>query len=98
MKINTSRIGKFLKSLNEAEYIYLVNCARMRDNIQTLVRNGISGHDLCNRFGISLEQYDDFISGNYQYTLKDMATLNATFLELEIERVKKQASAEATSE
>ena len=90
ISINTKKIGTFLKSITEAEYIYMGHCMGMRDSIEKLIkRHKISKADFCKRFHIKPSGYNDFVKGNRNYTAMDMARLNSAFMELEIEQVKK---------
>lgn len=89
LKIDVKKIGSFLKSVDGAEYLYMQNCMGMRDSIQNLIkRHEITKADFCKRFKIKPVKYNDYIIGNYNYSIHDMACLNATFMELEAEKLK----------
>ena len=84
MKINSKKVGSFLKSVNEAEYIFMRHCMDMRDGIKNLIkRHDLSKQEFCQRFRIKPAKYNDYISGNYNYSVMDIACLNAAFMELE---------------
>lgn len=88
MEIDTEKIGAFLKSMDGAEYTYLQHCMEMRNGISSLIkRHNLSKEDVCERFKIELEIYDDYVKGNYNYSIMDMARLNATFMELEAKKL-----------
>jgi predicted XRE-type DNA-binding protein len=78
---NFKKVGVFLKSLQPAEYIYLKHCIGMRNSINALItENNISKQEACAAFEIASNKYNDFVKGNYEYTLKDMAKINALHL------------------
>jgi predicted transcriptional regulator len=86
MKINTKQIGKFLANLNGAEYMYLKHCIDIRDNINRLIEKfSLSPDQTCDIFNITPAKLQDYISGNYNYSLEGMAHLNAAFMKLESE-------------
>lgn len=88
MEIDTEKIGAFLKSMDGAEYTYLQHCMEMRSGICSLIkRHNLSKEDVCERFKIEPEIYDDYIKGNYNYSIMDMARLNATFMALEVKKL-----------
>jgi predicted XRE-type DNA-binding protein len=77
MKIDTKKIGAFLKSINDAEYIYITHCMNMRNGISSLIKkHNLSKEEVCQAFGIKPSKYDDYVKGNYNYSLMDMACLN----------------------
>ena len=91
MKINIKKVGLFLKSLTEAERLYLDGCFSMSKSIQSLIRkHGLSKVEVCTRFQIKSRKYDDFVTGNYNYDCNDMANLNAAFIDLESEKLKEK--------
>ncbi len=92
MKIDTKKVGLFLKQINGAEYIYLEHCIGVRNGINSLIkRHNLSKQDVCERFKIKPARYNDYVKGNYNYSIVDMACLNATFMELEAEKLKESA-------
>lgn len=89
MEIDTKKIGDFLKRIDGAEYIYLQRCMELRNAIEQLIkRHNLSKQDVCARFQIKPVRYSDFVKGNYNYNVKDMANLNAAFIELEMRKLK----------
>ena len=88
MEIDTEKIGSFLKSLDGAEYTYLQHCMEMRSGISSLIkRHNLSKEDVCERFKIEPEIYEDYVKGNYNYSIMDMARLNAVFMALEVKKL-----------
>lgn len=89
LQIDTKKIGKLLKSIDGAEYIYMRHCMDMRDNFQKLIkRSNLSRLEFCSLFKIKPEKYRDYIMGNCVYSTYDMAKLNAAYLELETKKLK----------
>jgi hypothetical protein len=98
MEIDTEKIGLFLKSMNGAEYIYLQHCMEMRNGISSLIkRHNLSKEDVCERFKIEPEIYDDYVKGNYNYSIMDMARLNAAFMALEVKKLEENVPVKVSS-
>lgn len=92
IKMNIKKIGSFLKSLNEAEYMYIRHTMDLRNAITSLMRKyDLKKEDIIKRFVIKPAKYNDFIKGNYNYSVHDMAIINSTFMEFEIEALAKKA-------
>lgn len=90
-KENLKKIGKFLKELEPIEYRYLELTMHMVSGFQTIIeRYKVSKEDFCKHFSINPKRYNDYIKGNFNYTLDDMATLNFVYQKLEAERVQKE--------
>lgn len=91
MKIDTKKIGAFLKSMDGVDYIYLENIIGLRSAIQKLIkRHNLTKADVCDRFKIKPRQYNNFTKGNYDYSMRDTARLNASFMELEAEKLEER--------
>lgn len=89
--INTKHIASFLRKLNDTEYIYLQHCMGMRDNITRLIeRHNLTKEDVCQLFEIKEKQYDAFVKGCVNYSVHDMARLNAAFMKLEAEKLEER--------
>lgn len=96
MEINSKKIGAFLKSVNEAEYIFMRDCMNIRDGINTLIkRHNLSKEEFCKKFRIKESKYNDYIMGNYNYSVMDIACLNASFVELESKQLEENLPKEA---
>lgn len=97
MDINKYKIGNFLKSLNVIEYNYLGGCMDMRNAIGNLIkRHDLSKEFICERFKIKPKTYDNYVNGNYNYSILDMARVNALHFELETARLKEKAPFQIT--
>jgi len=92
MNIDTKKIGTFLKSITDAERNYLTHCLNFSGALRDLIkRHELSKEDVCSRFEIKPSEHDDFVKGNYNYSINEMAILNASFMELESEKLKENA-------
>ncbi len=84
-------------SLNKAEFLYLVKCAGISESLRRMiVEHNLSKKDFCEAFGIKPRDYEKFVSGHYNYDLRDLAKINAVFMQLEIERLKKEVPIQMT--
>ena len=96
--IDSQKVGSFLKSIKEADYIYMKHCIQMRDNIETFIREtGISKEDFAERLNIPIKKYNDFVLGNWNYSIRSMSILNAMFIEVQMEKLKKKPPLECRS-
>lgn len=83
-KIDNSKIGKFLKALSPAEFIYLRHTVNLRDKIESLIKKyKLSKEDFCNRIKLPASKYNDFVTGNHDYSLREIAALECAWHELE---------------
>lgn len=77
MQIATKKIGVFLKSLTDAEYIYMRHCMEFRDLLKGLIdRYKLDKATICDKFNVAPEDYESYIKGDYNYSVHDMAVLN----------------------
>lgn len=87
--MRAKEIGRFLKSLDTAERIYLDHCLRISNSIKNLIdQTQAPKEQVCSRFKISVRRYNDFICGNYNYDLYHTAVLNAWWYAVETEKLK----------
>lgn len=99
MRNNYGKVGLFLKSLNQAEYRYMELSMQMRSSIQKLIlEHSLDKNYILDRFQIPSRKYKDFISGNYNYSVRDMAALNAAFMELGMEKLKEDVPIQVKKE
>ena len=95
MNVDDKKIGKFLKSLNKAELIYMKHCMDLTESINRVIDDyDLSKEYVCEAFQISTRKYNDFVSGNFEYTMRHMATLNALFMEHEQKKLQEQLKEE----
>ena len=89
MKEDFKKVGKFLKGLEPVEYRYLELTVQMVSSIQNLIeRHKITKEAFCEMFHIKPAKYLDYIKGNYNYSVNDMATLNYHYATLEALKLK----------
>lgn len=89
MDINVKKIGAFLKYLDNGDFIYLKHCVGIRDSISELIsRHSLTKDFVCQKFNLKPNKFNDFVKGNYNYTIRDLACLNALYMELESESLK----------
>lgn len=91
IKIDTTKVGAFLKSLNEAEWGYLQNTIGVSFAIQRMIKHfGITKERFCNEVKIKKSQYKDYVYGNRNYDLQFISRLeafNKELLKMEAEKV-----------
>lgn len=86
------KVNLFLKELSEDKRIYLRHCLDISDSIiNSIKKYKLSKKEICSGFKISESLYDDFVSGNYNYSLVDIANLDALIIMHEIEIIKKSS-------
>ncbi len=84
VKINTKKVGLFLKDINEAERIYLGHVFNLSNSILRLIKKfDLTKKQVCEKYGIKPSKYNDFICGNWNYDLREMSLTNCWFIELE---------------
>lgn len=87
--IRTKKIGSFIKNLNGAERNYLLHCLNTSNSIKRLIKEfNLEKKFVCERFKIKANRYNDFVSGNFNYSLEEISKLNVLFMELESEKLK----------
>ena len=90
-KLDSKKVRTFLKELNSVEFRYLELTVQMVSSIDNLIkRYKLDKKRFCELFHIKPTKYVDYTKGNYNYSVNDMATLNAVFQQLETERVKQE--------
>lgn len=81
------KIGTFLKNLTPVEYRYMELTMQMVSAFNGLIeRHKLTEERFCELFHIKPAKYQDYIKGNYNYSVRDMATLNAVVIQLETEK------------
>jgi transcriptional regulator with XRE-family HTH domain len=99
MKENFKKIGRFLKGLEPVEYRYLESIMQVVSGLQSLIKkHELSQERFCELFGIKANKYEDYIKGNYNYNVSDMAKLNAIYIQLETEKIKQIDLIQVTDE
>lgn len=89
LQIKSKEIQKFLFSLNKAEFIYLEHTINIVNRINSLIEEfSIPKEIICSSFEIKICEYDNFIKGNFEYTLKDFAVINSLHYQYSIKKLK----------
>lgn len=90
MKLNTNKIQRFLKSLNNAEFYYVQNCVNIAGSIKNMIRTyKLTKEFICEEFKVSDDNYDAFISGGYNYSVNDISTMEYLYKEFEKAEIEK---------
>jgi transcriptional regulator with XRE-family HTH domain len=85
------KVRDFLKGLNPIQFRYLELTVQLAAQFQSLIQGyGLSKEKFCELFEIKPAQYNNYIKGNYNYSVNDMAMLTAVYRKLETERVQKE--------
>ena len=93
--IDVKGIGKFLKSMQGADFIYLEHTVSFRSNLEKMMkRYNLTKEYMCEKFKLPAPDYANFISGNYNYSLCDFANYEVAWVELEKKKVEDDALAE----
>ena len=93
--INVKGIGKFLKSMKGADFLYLKHTVIFRSNLEKMMkRYNLTKEYMCEKFHLSAPDYANFISGNYNYSLRDIANYECAWVELEKKKVEDDVLAE----
>jgi predicted transcriptional regulator len=91
MEKKLKEVNVFLGSIDELQYRYLELTMQFLSGLKRLIRNyELTKEDVVRIFGIKPSQYNKFIKGNYNYDTRNMAALNAAFMEYETERLKEK--------
>ena len=99
MEIDIKKIGAFLKSLNEAEFIYIEHAIDFAVSLRRMIRrHDLSKADVCLLLDISLKKYNDYICGNFNYSMRDSSRLNEAFIELESKLLEKNVPVQVNTE
>jgi hypothetical protein len=89
MKIKSVQIGEFLKSLNEGEYQFLKLTMNVLEGIKSLIEeHGISKEEILKEFELKEDGYENFIKGNYAYSISHLATINHLLFVSRMEKLK----------
>ena len=92
MKIEKSEeIKKYISGLSATDYIYLRYIMEIRDIIAALIKNhNLTKERFCELIDLPLDLFEPFTTGDYEYTISDLATINSVFSKLEIERLEER--------
>ena len=98
-KIRSKEIGVFLKSLNEAERLYLGHCLNLSNSIKNQIsKYKLSKQYICEKFKIKPNKYNDLVSGNMNYDLHHMCAVNLKNKKKEAELLEEQVPVQFPSD
>lgn len=84
MKIQTNKICNFLGTLNDADRRFLELTFDTSNSVRRLYHaSKFTSEEMSNKLEIKLEELEDFLSGNRNYDMKDLASINALWFEIE---------------
>lgn len=93
--MNIKPILDLLKKLSSEERIFLKNVFDISCTIRQTIREfDIDEVEFCREMGISTRKYNDYFSGGYNYSLMEIAKLEA----LRFKKIMEQKEIEAKSE
>jgi hypothetical protein len=83
------KVGKFLKELTPTEYRYMELTMQMVSGFNDLIKRfKLSKEDFCKKMEIKPARYEDYVKGNYNYSIHDMVQLQMVYADLEAERLR----------
>jgi len=86
---NYKKVGKFLKELTPTEYRYMELTMQMVSGFNDLIsRFKLSKEDFCEKMEVKPAKYNDYVKGNYNYSIEDMIKLQFVYADLERERLR----------
>ena len=90
-------VRQFLKELTPVQFRYLELTMQMAGSMQDMIkRHKLTKERFCELFQIKPAKYNDYIKGNFNYSVHDMAMLNANHIKLETERIQKEEIVKVT--
>ena len=88
-KLDSKKVRTFLKNLTSVEFRYLELTMQMVSSMDSMIkRYKLDKKKFCELFHINPKVYDRYTKGDFNYSVHDMATLNAVYQQLEKERIK----------
>lgn len=95
MELNSKRIRSFLSQLNEAEFHYLGMQISLANDAQRIVKKfNLGKEEFCQKVCIKVKDYDSYLSGSYDYSVKDMAYMQSAYVQLSSEAAAEKAAEE----
>ena len=88
IKVDAKKVGQFLKSLAEVDFIYLQHTVNFCAGLKRMIdRYGLTKKQVCERFEISPKKYNNFVSGNFNYSTREFAVYNCIVSEYEKKKI-----------
>jgi hypothetical protein len=90
-------IRKFLASISDLDFRYLRIQVSMASDARKLVKQfNLSKEDFCKYIEISLRDYDKYMTGGFNYDIRKMALLEATYCKLAAIKTEEEAKEKFT--
>ena len=90
--MKTTEIRTFLGSLEDIDFRYLRIQISMANDARELIRNfNLSKEQFCELLSIKMNKYNSYIRGGYDYSVMDMAKIQAAYCKLQMEKTAKEA-------
>jgi hypothetical protein len=92
-------VRKFISQLTPVEFRCAELTMQMVSAFKTIInRHKLSKADFCELFHIKPNKYNDYVRGNYNYTVNDMSTLNYVYNMLEAKKIQENQMVEVITE
>lgn len=90
------QINQFINSLDEAQRDYVDRCLRFAENVRRVLKefNFTNKKLFCEKVGISDNEYDAFVSGGLNYSIREISKFQAFYAELLLEKNKQEVDKE----
>jgi hypothetical protein len=86
---NYKKVRMFLKELTPTEYRYMELTMQLVSGFNNMIeRFKLSKEDFCKKMEVKPARYNDYVKGNYNYTIDDMVKLQFVYADLEHERLR----------
>lgn len=90
------QINQFINSLDEAQRDYCANCLSFASRVRQVLKeyNFTDKKIFCEKVGVTEGEYDAFVSGGLNYSLKEISKFEAFYSELILEKKKQKVGPE----
>lgn len=89
-KDKNNKVNKFLSELNDWEFRHLELIVSLVSSIKALNENYMLTRErFCELLKINDSDYENYLKGNYEYTLNDMVSINIAYRLVEKEKAEK---------
>ena len=91
--MEAKEIRKFLSALDDSDYHYVkIQMSMARDARNLINEFKLTEEQFCALMKFNgIKNYQSFLNGGYNYTIRDMANLHCAYVSLEVERATKKA-------
>jgi hypothetical protein len=97
MKKQPDKIREFLSSISDLEFRYLRVQISMANDARYLIKEFNLGKEMfCRLMQIKESEYDQYLTGGFDYDLMKMALMNAAYCELSSEKAESECKGKFT--